>query len=665
LNKGWATNQLNELDAAGLRRRPLIASSMPGPEVRINGRDVICLCSNNYLGLAADVRVRQAAANAAIKWGAGTGAARLTSGSMTIHRDLESRLAALKTCEDAMLFSSGYVANTGAIAALVGTGDTVFSDELNHASIVDGCRLSRANVLVYRHNNLRDLKNLLDSSGAARRLIVTDSIFSMDGDVARLPELAEIARQYDAMLMVDEAHATGVVGPTGGGALEAADLAGSAYLVMGTLSKAIGGSGGFVAGAGEVIELLRNRARTYIFDTAPTPSSAGAALEALEIMKAEPKRRLTTLHHAAKLADGLAALGWQIDTPAAAIVPVLIGESKAAVASADRLLELGVWAPAIRPPSVPDGTARLRLTVMATHTDEHIERALGAFETLLGGKGFSSSARQIPRPSDRRRTESAAAADGLVSDQRARGRLIRSTIDQAVVSAGGVFVTGTDTGVGKTYVAALLAKLWGALGVRVAAMKPVQTGTDAGDDDLQQVAQKGGIPPDLLSGPYSFSEALAPKVAAERAGREICLEPIVRSCADLRSKADLVIVEGAGGLLAPLAENLTMAELAGRLGLPVIVVARPGLGTLNHTALTLEAARRRGLTVLGVVLNKFPSRPDLPERTNPEEMEQSGEEVILGVVPDNNEMNQDPARCFSSRLGGRFACKEFLERLAL
>jgi len=663
LKNGWATAQLSELEAGGLLRRPLITSSMPGPEVRINGRDVVCLCSNNYLGLAAEARVRQAAANASMKWGAGAGASRLVSGSTTIHRDLESRLATLKACEDAMLFSSGYLANTGAIAALVGAGDAVFSDELNHASIVDGCRLSRAQVLVYRHNNLGDLKGLLDSSQAARRLIVTDSIFSMDGDVARLPELAEIARQHDAMLMVDEAHATGVVGPSGGGALEAAGLAGSAYLVMGTLSKAIGGSGGFVAGTGEVIELLRNRARTYIFDTAPSASSAGAAIEALEIMKAEPQRRLTTLRHAATLADGLAALGCKIDTPAAAIIPVLIGESRSAVARADQLLELGVWAPAIRPPSVPGGTARLRLTVMATHTEEHIERALTAFETVLGQKASSSPARTIARSSYRYRAESPAVG-GLVSSQRPRGRLIMAAIDPAVVAAGGVFVTGTDTGVGKTYVSALLAKLWGALGVRVAAMKPVQTGTDAGDDDLQQIAQEGGIPPELLSRPYSFPDALAPKVAAERMGREICLEPIIQSCADLRSKADLVIVEGAGGLLAPVAESLTMAELAGRLGMPLIVVARPGLGTLNHTALTLEAARRRGLMVLGVVLNKFPDRPDLAERTNPGAIEQSGDEVILGIVPDN-QMNQDPAGCFSSRLGGRFAHEGFLESLAL
>ncbi|MGI8427197.1 MAG: 8-amino-7-oxononanoate synthase [Actinomycetota bacterium] len=649
----WAAAQLNELEANDLRRRPLVVTSPPGPETGIDGRTVLSLCSNNYLGLAGHSRVQQAAANAALEWGAGAGASRLVSGSMSIHRELESKLAGLKGCEDAMLFSSGYLANIGAISALVGPGDAVFSDRLNHASIVDGCRLSRAEVRVYEHNNLDQLADLLDSSASARRLIVTDTIFSMDGDLARLTKLREIAKSNGAMLMVDEAHATGLLGPDGGGALEAAGLSGKADLVMGTLSKAIGASGGFIAGTRHVVELVRNRARTYIFDTALAPSSAGAAIEALEIMRTEPQRRSAALGHAKRLAAGLTALGYKVVSPAAAIIPLHVGESKAAVELSNELLDLGVMAPAIRPPTVAPGTARLRLTVMATHTQEHIDRALSAFERLSGENSGARkrSSESVPNGArDARR---------LRAIRDARSSRVESSIDPRVVAAGGVFVTGTDTGVGKTFVAAELARMWGTQGLRVAALKPVQTGTDTGDDDLRLIGERGRISPELLACPYSFPDALAPQVAAEGIGAKICLEPIRESFNDLRSKADLVIVEGSGGLLVPLAENLTMADLAGRLRIPIIVVATAALGTLNHTALTLASAAQHGLTILGVVVNKFPRRPDIAERTNPEAMEKLLKATVIGILPDDNKIDEDPAQFFAPRLGGRFAREDF------
>lgn len=360
-------------------RRPAIIESMPGPEVSVSGRQVILACSNNYLGLAGDERVIEAARLAALKFGAGSGASPLVSGLTRAQRDLEERLAAYKGADDSIVFSSGYLANIGVIQALVGPGDRVFSDELNHASIIDGCRLSRATPVIYRHADMEHLDSLLSEGGFRRALIVTDSVFSMDGDVAPLVEIVKLAKRYGAMTAVDEAHATGVLGPRGGGAIEASGLTGQVDVVVGTMSKALGSAGGFVAGSTNLASWLRNRARSQIFDTAPVPAAIGAAAAALEIVASEPGRRDRIVELRTLLGDGLRDLGYQVGESNSAIVPVLIGESDEAMEVSARVFELGVFAPAIRPPSVPAGTARIRLTVMATHSDMHIAQILDAF----------------------------------------------------------------------------------------------------------------------------------------------------------------------------------------------------------------------------------------------------------------------------------------------
>lgn len=372
------------IEAAGLLRRVRALESASEPEVILNGRRVLCLASNNYLGLAAHPEVVEAAAEAAGRYGAGAGSARLITGGNVLHDELETRLAAFKGTEAALLFSSGYLANLGTVSALVKPGDAVFSDALNHASIIDGCRLSRAEVYVYRHADAGDLGDLLSAwrqrSGTDRRaLVVTDSVFSMDGDIAPLPDIVAVCERYGAILMVDEAHATGVVGPGGRGAVADFGLDGQVGIVMGTLSKALGAAGGFIAGSADLCAYLRNRARSFIFDTALPPPTVAAAHAALTIVEREPERPVRARHLAVRLATGLRSAGYAVPDPAAAVLPVIIGAPDAAMALSARLLDAGVLVTAIRPPTVPPGTSRLRATVMASHTDVEIDRAAATF----------------------------------------------------------------------------------------------------------------------------------------------------------------------------------------------------------------------------------------------------------------------------------------------
>ena len=283
--------RLEELERLGRSRRTRMVSGPQGPRVLLDGKPVLLLCSNNYLGLADHPRVREAAADAAMRWGVGAGASRLVSGTMTIHRRLEQRLAAFEGTEECVLFGSGYLANAGAIGALAGRGDTVFSDELNHASIVDGCRLSRAEVVVYRHRDVDDLeRSLRRHGGSGRRLIVTDSVFSMDGDLAPLAEIVELARAYGARTIVDEAHAIGAIGPDGRGAIAQAGLEGEVDVAIGTLGKALGSYGAYACASEETIRYLINTARPLIFSTAPPPPAVAGALAALELLEEKPHR---------------------------------------------------------------------------------------------------------------------------------------------------------------------------------------------------------------------------------------------------------------------------------------------------------------------------------------------------------------------------------------
>ena len=365
----WIAGALRDLDDRGLRRRLRHRDEPAGSQFQ--GR--VNFSSNDYLGLAGDSRLAAAAADAASRWGAGAGASRLITGGTSLHRELEREVAAWKQVEDAVVFSSGYLANTGTISALAGPGDAIFSDALNHASIVDACRLSRATVCVYPHGDSTALAQLLASTPARRRLIVTDGIFSMDGDAADLVALSALAAEHDATLVVDDAHGCGVIGPDGRGTAAAQGV--EVEVSIGTLSKAFGAAGGYVAGSADLCEWLRNRARGFVFDTALPPPSVGAALEGLRISRAEPERRDTAVALAKELAAGLA-----VDSPAAAIVPLVVGDAHGAVALQQHLADEGLDVVAIRPPTVPDGSSRLRFSTTALHTHEDVARAIAAFE---------------------------------------------------------------------------------------------------------------------------------------------------------------------------------------------------------------------------------------------------------------------------------------------
>jgi glycine C-acetyltransferase/8-amino-7-oxononanoate synthase len=377
--------RLEELRDRGLYRRLRLLDGPQGTRVLLGGRPVLLLCSNNYLGLAEHPQVREAAAEAALRWGAGAGASRLISGNMEPHRQLESRLAEFEGYEAALLFGSGYLANTGTIAALAGAGEVVFSDRLNHASIVDGCRQARAETFVYRHGDLEHLAWGLREAGGRGSLIVTDGVFSMDGDLAPLPELLELARRHGCRLLVDEAHATGAIGPGGRGSVAAAGLSGEVDVVVGTLGKALGSYGAYVCATAETIDFLVNTARPFVFSTAPPPPSVAAAAAALELVTPDRVERLQA--NAALFRAALAAAGLEADRSQTQIVPIEVGEAEVAMELCERLLERGVFAQGIRPPTVPEGSSRLRFTVMATHGGGELERAaqlVGATARELG-----------------------------------------------------------------------------------------------------------------------------------------------------------------------------------------------------------------------------------------------------------------------------------------
>jgi 8-amino-7-oxononanoate synthase len=380
--------RLQEIERLGLSRRLRTVSGPQGPRVLLDGQPVLLLCSNNYLGLADHPRVREAAAQAALRWGVSAGASRLVSGTMTIHRRLEQRLAAFKGSEACVLFGAGYLANLGAIGALAGPGDTVFSDELNHASIVDGCRLSRARVCVYRHCDVEHLAwSLRSHESEGRKLIATDSVFSMDGDLAPLAEIVELARTHGARTLVDEAHATGVLGRGGRGAVAQAGLEDEIDVLVGTLGKALGSYGAYVCASEQMIRYLVNSARALIFSTAPAPPAVAGALAALELIEAHPDRVDRLRARSNTLRSALAAEGFRVSESETQIVPLLAGREDAALALCRSALERGVFAQAIRPPTVPAGTSRLRLTAMASHTPTELRyaaRVLGESARQLG-----------------------------------------------------------------------------------------------------------------------------------------------------------------------------------------------------------------------------------------------------------------------------------------
>jgi 8-amino-7-oxononanoate synthase len=372
----WMDDDLAHLREQGHHRVRRRIESAPGTHVRYRNRDFLNFASNDYLNLAADPRLARAASRAARRYGCGAGASALVSGHLPPHRALERALARWEGTESALVLSSGFAANLAVVGTLAGPDDAVFSDELNHASLIDGCRLSRARVHVYRHGNADQLDGLVRGKGgsARRRLIVTDTVFSMDGDLAPLADLLDIARRQDALLVLDEAHATGVLGEDGRG-LCSGDLA-DGLIKVGTLSKALGAQGGFVCGSRRLVDWLVNRARPYIFSTALAPPVAAAARRAVALVQAEPERRRHLLALADYLRTQLCALGFPETGSRSQIVPVIVGAARAAMALSARLEEHGLLVPAIRPPSVPEGTARLRISLTAGHTAEDVRQLI-------------------------------------------------------------------------------------------------------------------------------------------------------------------------------------------------------------------------------------------------------------------------------------------------
>ena len=373
--------RLDELAAQHLTRHLTPLHSGVGPVVEMAGRRILLLASNDYLGLAMHPEVVRCAVEATRRFGAGAGAARLISGSLPPHQELESDLAQFKGAEAALTFSSGYLANIGTIPALIGRDGLILADRLCHASLIDGCRLSAADFRIYRHNDTDHLQSLLSAKRKMRRtLIVTDGLFSMDGDLAPLPELCRLARDYEAELYIDDAHGTGVMGPNGRGTAEHFGLDADLSFQMGTLGKALGSSGAYLAGSSKLINYLINTSRSFIFTTAPSPGSAAAVTAALRVLQREPERRARLWANRDRLFSGLTQLGFKLSPSVSPIIPILVGNAETAILFAEHLFTEGLYAPAIRPPTVPNATSRIRVTVTSEHTFNHIDHALTAFQ---------------------------------------------------------------------------------------------------------------------------------------------------------------------------------------------------------------------------------------------------------------------------------------------
>ena len=389
--------RLDELKTLGLHRRMRLVSGPQGPHVVLDGKPVLLLCSGNYLGLADHPRVREAAAEAAIRWGVGAGSARLESGTMTIHRRLEERLAEFERRDAALLFGSGFLANAGVIAALARPGDVVFCDELSHASIADGCRLSGAEVFVYEHCDPEHLEWGIEDADGRAALIATDSVFSIDGDVAPLPDIVELAQRHGVRLLVDESHGLGALGPGGRGALADVGLDDQVDLIVGTLSNALGSYGGFVACDRTVARYLIHAARPLLFSTAPPPPAVGGALAALDLLETRPRLVDRLRGNSAELRVELASQGFDMSGSPTQILSVVVGDPRRAVRICEVALERGLLVQTVRPPTVPSGMSRLRLTAMASHPTAELRSAARILGQVARAAGLEREAQTRPR----------------------------------------------------------------------------------------------------------------------------------------------------------------------------------------------------------------------------------------------------------------------------
>ena len=373
----YISDELIKIKKSGLYRELKVVGDAQDTHVEIEGKTFLSFCSNNYLGLANNPSVIKAVKDAVEEYGWGAGGSRLVSGNMSLHESLEDEISRLKGKEAALVFPTGYMANIGAISSLVSKGDLVICDKLNHASIIDGCRLSGADFRVYAHCDMVKLENILrKSSTYNRKLIVTDSVFSMDGDLAPLPDIVRIAGKHKAMVMVDEAHGTGVFGENGRGVVEHFNLNKEVYIVMGTLSKAIGSLGGYVCGDIDLINYLRNKARSFMYTTALPPAVCAASIAGIKLIQNDASLRDLLWHNVRFIKEKLKLLNFSIISSESPIIPILIGDSQKAVDISNFLYKKGLLIPAIRPPTVPANSSRLRLTVMSTHTKEDLERLL-------------------------------------------------------------------------------------------------------------------------------------------------------------------------------------------------------------------------------------------------------------------------------------------------
>ena len=375
---------LAQLERDGLHRSLRQLEGEQQARARFDGQDVINLSSNNYLGLTTHPRIREAAIQAVRALGVGSGSVRTIAGTMELHMELERRIAAFKKTEASVVFQSGFAANAGTVSALLGKGDLILSDELNHASIIDGARLSRADIKVFPHRDVKALERLLEETREVkRRLVITDGVFSMDGDVAPLPAIAALARAHGAIMMIDDAHSSGVLGRAGRGTVDHFDVHGQVDVQVGTLSKAIGVLGGYVCGSKSLIDFLYHRARPFLFSTSHPPAVAAACLTAFDVLEQEPERIERLWANTKRFKAGLSRLGFDTGSSETPITPIMVGEADLAMRFSDRLFARGVFAQGIGYPTVAKGKARLRTIVTATHTDEDLDRAL----SILGDVG--------------------------------------------------------------------------------------------------------------------------------------------------------------------------------------------------------------------------------------------------------------------------------------
>ena len=373
----YISDELERIEKSGLYRELNIVESAQGTHLEIKGKTYLSFCSNNYLGLANNPLVIKAVKDAVGKYGWGAGASRLVSGNMRLHEVLEGEISKFKGKEASIVFPTGYMANIGTISSLVSKGDLVICDKLNHASIIDGCRLSGADFRVYPHCDMKKLENILKKATKySRKLIVTDTVFSMDGDIAPLPDIVRIAHKYNAMVMADEAHGTGVFGENGRGVVEHFNLSKKVSIVMGTLSKAVGSLGGYVSGDADLINFLRNKARPFMYTTALPPAVCAASIAGIKLIRKNPSLRKSLWNNVRYLKKELDLLNFNLIPSESPIIPILIGDAKKAVDMSKLLYKKGILIPAIRPPTVPTRSSRLRMTVMSTHTRKDLERLL-------------------------------------------------------------------------------------------------------------------------------------------------------------------------------------------------------------------------------------------------------------------------------------------------